>query len=73
MTLICAYYFVLPIEVHLNGMIDDKVSRTDGINLLWIAAELRHCIPHGGKVYHGRDTTAWWVHVRVSPVNNRII
>lgn len=53
-----AYYFILPVEVHLDGVIDDKVSRTNRIDLLWIAAELHHRVPHGGKVHHSRDTTA---------------
>lgn len=49
---------LLPVKVHLDGVIDDKVSWTNGVNLLWVATEFRHCIPHGGKVHHGWDTTA---------------
>lgn len=29
---------LLPVEVHLDGMVNDEVGRTDGINLLWVAA-----------------------------------
>lgn len=47
----------LPVKVHLDGVINDKVSWTNRINLLWIAAKFHHCISHGSKVHHSRDAT----------------
>lgn len=47
---------LLPVKVHLDGMIDDEVSGAHGINLLWVTAQFHHRIPHGSKVHHGRDT-----------------
>lgn len=29
---------LLPVKVHLDGMIDDEVSRANGIDLLWVTA-----------------------------------
>ena len=49
---------LLSVEVHLNGMIDDQVSWTDRVDPLWIPSQFLHCIPHGSKVHHCRDSTA---------------
>jgi len=50
--------FLLPVKIHLDGMIDDEVSRTNWINLFWVTSEFHHCIPHGSKVHHSRNTAA---------------
>lgn len=44
---------LLPVEVHLDGVIDDKVSGTHRVDLLGVAPQLHHRVPHGGKVHHG--------------------
>lgn len=48
---------ILPVEVHLNGMINDKISRANWINLFWVTTEGFDCVTHGSKVHHSRDTT----------------
>lgn len=50
---------LLPVEVHLDGMINDEVSGTNWINLFWVATEFHHCITHGSEVDHSRNTAAW--------------
>lgn len=49
---------LLPVKVHLYGVIDDQISWTDRVDLLWITTELLHGVPHGSKVHHCRDATA---------------
>jgi hypothetical protein len=35
-------------------MIDDEFGGKQGIDFLWIAAELAHCVAHGGEIdYRG--------------------
>ena len=34
-------------------MVDDEIDRSERVDLLRVAAELRHCVAHGGKVDHG--------------------
>lgn len=51
--------FLLSVKVHLDGVINDKVSWTNRIYLLWITTKLLHCIPHSSKVHHSRDSTTW--------------
>lgn len=49
---------LLPVKVHLDGVIDDQVSRADRVNLLWVSAEFHHGVTHGSKVHHSRNSTA---------------
>lgn len=49
---------LLPVKVHLDGMIYDKVRRANWINLLWIATQFHHSITHSSKVHHSWNTTA---------------
>lgn len=46
---------LLPVKVHLDGMVNDEVGGADGVYLLWVAAEFHDCVAHGCKVHHGRD------------------
>lgn len=48
---------LLPVKVHLDGVIDDQVSGANRINPLWVAAQFHHSITHGSEVHHGRNTT----------------
>ena len=41
--------------VHLHGMIDHELGGEQGIDFLWIAAELAHRVAHGGKIDDGRN------------------
>jgi hypothetical protein len=40
------------VGVHLHGMVDDELGRVYRVDLLRIAAELLHCLAHGGEVHH---------------------
>lgn len=46
--------FLLPVEVHVDGMIDDQVGRADGIDFGSVSAELLHRVAHGGEVHQSR-------------------
>lgn len=48
----------LPVKVHLDGVINDQISWTDGVDLLWITTQLLHGVPHRCKVHHSRDSAA---------------
>lgn len=48
----------LPVEVHLDGMIDDEVCGANGVDPFWIAAQLHDCVAHGGEVHHGGNAAA---------------
>lgn len=41
-------------KVHLNGMIDDQVDRTNGIDFFRVSAQFLDCVPHGCKVHYSR-------------------
>ena len=40
-------------RVDHHRMVDDKIDRSERVDLLRVAAELRHCVAHGRKVDHG--------------------
>lgn len=44
-----------PGEVNLNGVVDDKIRRTLGVDQLGVSAQLLDGVPHGCEVDHGRD------------------
>jgi hypothetical protein len=44
-----------PEGVHLDGMVHDQLDRLQRIDPAGIPSEVRHGIPHGGKVYHCGD------------------
>ena len=41
--------------VHLHGMVDDEFGGEQGIDFLWIAAEMAHRVAHGGEIDDGGD------------------
>ena len=63
-TLDVAFHFEVGVEeegagyaelVHLHGMIDHEFGGEQGIDFLWIAAEMAHRVAHGGEIDDGRD------------------
>lgn len=44
-------------HVDLDGMINDQISWTFRVDLLWISPEALDRIPHGSKVHHSRDAS----------------
>lgn len=55
---LCMVNNLLPVEVHLNGMVDDKISRTHRVDLLRISTQLLYCVTHCSKIHHCGDPTA---------------
>ena len=39
-------------HVYLDGMVDDQVRRTDGVDFFGISSETLHRVSHGSKVYY---------------------
>ena len=44
-------------DVHLHGVVDHQVGRTDWVYFLWITSQTLHRVPHSGEINHGWYTT----------------
>lgn len=44
-------------KINLNGMIDNQIGRTNGIDFIRITAKFQNGISHAGKVDHRRHSS----------------